>query len=467
MSHVGAVRLGELLAVGDVSSVELTRQALARIEASQPTVNAFRVVRASAALREAADADRRLRAGERAPLLGVPVAVKDDVDIVGEPTAFGCPGSFPAATADSTVVVRLREAGAVIVGKTNTPELGQWPFTEGSAFGATRNPWCPDRTPGGSSGGSAAAVAAGLVPVAVGSDGAGSVRIPAGWTHLVGIKPQRGRIPGVSDGVSIPGPLARAVEDAALLLDVLTGAFQTAGSRVPGSFQAAASREPGRLRIAVSVRPPFTGYRSRLDPQIRTSVLGLARVLVELGHDVFPAEPRYGLVGVNFLARSAGGLSEWAAAVPDVGLLDPRTRRNIATGRRFGRYLRVMGRPSGVVAERQVGRIFGRVDVVLTPTAAVVQPLVGEWLALSGAGLNRTIVSACPFGWPWNALGWPGINVPAGFVGDGLPVGAQLLGPAGTESRLISLAGQLERRLRWSDYHPPAISSAPSPPSIL
>ncbi|HEX4722016.1 MAG TPA: amidase family protein, partial [Pseudonocardiaceae bacterium] len=187
---MGAVRLGELLAAGEVSSVELTRQVLARIEATQPSINAFRVVRGPAALREAADADERLGAGERAPLLGVPVAVKDDVDIEGEPTAFGCPGSFPAATADSTVVRRLRDAGAIIVGKTNTPELGQWPFTEGSAFGVTRNPWHPDRTPGGSSGGSAAAVAAGLVPVAVGSDGAGSVRIPAGWTNLVGIKPQ-------------------------------------------------------------------------------------------------------------------------------------------------------------------------------------------------------------------------------------------------------------------------------------
>ncbi|CAM5641172.1 Glutamyl-tRNA(Gln) amidotransferase subunit A, chloroplastic/mitochondrial [Streptomyces glaucescens] len=164
----------------------------------------------------------------RLPLLGVPVAVKDDMDVAGEPTAFGCQGPFPPAAEDSEAVRRLRAAGAVIVGKTNTCELGQWPFTEGPAFGATRNPWHTEHTPGGSSGGSAAAVAAGLVPAALGSDGAGSVRIPAAWTHLVGIKPQRGRIStwprGESfQGITVNGPLARTVADAALLLDAASG----------------------------------------------------------------------------------------------------------------------------------------------------------------------------------------------------------------------------------------------------
>ena len=175
----GPVRLAQLLAAGEVSATELTTEVLARIETTQPTLNTFRRIRTEAALREAAEADRRLRAGERAPLLGVPMAMKDDLDLAGEPTSFGCAGDFPPATTDSELAQRLREAGAIIVGKTNTPELGQWPFTEGPAFGITRNPWQPDHTPGGSSGGSAAAVAAGIVPVAVGSDGAGSIRIPA------------------------------------------------------------------------------------------------------------------------------------------------------------------------------------------------------------------------------------------------------------------------------------------------
>src|SRR6202023_4023472 len=166
---------------------------------------------AVAALGEADEADRRLAAGERAPLLGVPIAIKDDTDIEGETTPFGCEGTFEPKLADGEVVRRLRAAGAVIVGKTTTPEFGQWPITEGSAFGITRNPWSLEHTPGGSSGGSAAAVAAGLVPAGLGSGGLGSVPIPAAWTHLVGIKPQRGRIstwpdPGAFNGLTCIGP---------------------------------------------------------------------------------------------------------------------------------------------------------------------------------------------------------------------------------------------------------------------
>ncbi|MER6898776.1 amidase family protein, partial [Amycolatopsis sp. NPDC000740] len=155
------------LEAGDVTAVRLTELALKRAHASQPVLNAFRVLRDEAALAEAAEADQRRADGDRAPLLGVPVAIKDDVDLAGLPTAFGCPGDFPVATADAPAVAKLKHAGAVIIGKTNTPELGQWPFTEGQAFGATRNPWQPEHTPGGSSGGSAAAVAAGIVAAAL------------------------------------------------------------------------------------------------------------------------------------------------------------------------------------------------------------------------------------------------------------------------------------------------------------
>ena len=167
------------LASGGATSVELTRQSLDAIEASQPTLNAFRVVLRKQALADAARADRLRAAGRQAPLLGIPIAVKDDVDVEGEPTMFGTGGRVRLAAQDAEVVRRLRSAGAVIVGKTNSCELGQWPFTSGPAFGHTRNPWSRNHTPGGSSGGSAAAVAAGLVTAAIGSDGAGSVRIPA------------------------------------------------------------------------------------------------------------------------------------------------------------------------------------------------------------------------------------------------------------------------------------------------
>lgn len=271
----GLVAMAAALAEGSVSARRLTEDALCRIAAAQPELNAFRTVRADAALAEADAADRRLAAGERLPLLGVPLAVKDDMDVTGEPTAFGCAGSFPPKTADSEAVRRLRAAGAVIVGKTQTPELGQWPFTEGGAFGETRNPWNPAYTPGGSSGGSAAAVAAGLVPAALGSDGAGSVRIPAAWTHLVGVKPQRGRIstwpePESFNGLTVNGVLARTVADAALLLDAASGPHPEDLHR-PARISAveAARRTPAGCG---SPSPSGCPSRRRPSPSTRRSV---------------------------------------------------------------------------------------------------------------------------------------------------------------------------------------------------
>ncbi|OEV03591.1 amidase family protein, partial [Streptomyces oceani] len=225
---LGIVAQARALAAGEVSARDLTERTLAAIDAAQPRLNAFRRITHEAALTAADTADRRLAQGERLPLLGVPVAIKDDTDLAGEPTAFGCPGDFPVKQSDAESVRRLRAAGAVVLGKTNTPELGQWPFTEGPAFGRTRNPWAPEHTPGGSSGGSAVAVAAGLVGGALGSDGAGSIRIPSAWSHLVGIKPQRGRIstwpdPEAFQGITVHGALARTVADAALLLTAASG----------------------------------------------------------------------------------------------------------------------------------------------------------------------------------------------------------------------------------------------------
>lgn len=182
-----------LLQAGETTSRELVEAALERAEATQETLNAFRVICSEEALSAADEADRRLANGDGAPLLGVPVAIKDDVDLTGHTSPFGCGGGSPAVR-DAEAVRRLREAGAIPIGKTHAPEVGQWHFTETPLHGATRNPWNTDHTPGGSSGGAAAAVAAGVVPAAIGSDGAGSIRIPAAWTGLVGLKPQRGRV---------------------------------------------------------------------------------------------------------------------------------------------------------------------------------------------------------------------------------------------------------------------------------
>jgi amidase len=447
----------ELVASGVASSRELVDAALTRIEASQPQLNAFRCVRSETARTEADEADRRHAAGERLPLLGVPVAIKDDMDLAGESTNFGCAGTFHPREGDGEVARKLRAAGAVIVGKTNTPEVGQWPFTEGPAFGATRNPWSLDHSPGGSSGGSAAAVAAGLVPAAAGSDGAGSVRIPAAWTHLVGVKPQRGRIStwplaSAFNGLTCIGPLARTVDDAALLLDVLAGNRPEDRYRPPAPaepFVDAARREPGRLRIALSTKVPWSIAPATLDPEVRDQVERLGRTLEGLGHHVEEADPAYGLVGLSFMPRSTGGVREWGGQhVIDNAQLDPRTRGTIKLGRTLAPLLRLahaIERP----LQQYVGRIFRRFDAVLMPTTAKPPAPIGAIDGLEAWPTDKAMVGYCPYTWPWNVLGWPGVNVPAGVTSGGLPVGAQLLGPANSEGRLLGLAGQLERAERW------------------
>ncbi|MFJ4621854.1 amidase [Streptomyces sp. NPDC088812] len=457
----GLTDTARALADREVSARDLAERALARIEATQDVLNAFRVVRTEAALAEADAADRELAAGARRPLLGVPVAVKDDMDVAGEPTAFGCRGTHPVVAEDGEAVRRLRAAGAVIVGKTNTCELGQWPFTEGPAFGATRNPWSTDHTPGGSSGGSAAAVAAGLVPAALGSDGAGSVRIPASWTHLVGVKPQRGRIStwprGESfQGITVNGTLARTVADAALLLDAASGNHALDPHRPPAvEASAAVGRDPGRLRIALALKPPFTGVPARLRPEVRARIVELADRLAGLGHAVEEADPPYGRIGLTFVPRATAGIAEWVAEAPFPALLDRRTHGAARLGRLLGGAPLRAARRAEAALHGRIGAFFGTYDVVLAPTTAAPPPRIGAMLQLGGFATDRAMIAACPYAWPWNVLGWPGVNVPAGFAPGGLPVGAQLLGPAHSEPLLLSLAAQLEAELRWHELWPP------------
>ncbi|WP_320671294.1 amidase [Patulibacter defluvii] len=450
------------LAAGQTSSRALVDTALARIAETQPTLNAFRAVLADSARAAADEADRRLAAGERAPLLGVPVAVKDDTDIAGEETRFGCAGPFPAATADAELVVRLRAAGAVIVGKTTTPEIGQWPITVGDGFGITRNPWNPAYTPGGSSGGSAAAVAAGIVAAAVGSDGAGSVRIPAAWTHLVGIKPQRGRISTWPDaeafhGLTVHGPLARTVGDAALLLDVLTGNHPGELHQPPAPdepYAIAATRDPGRLRIGLALNAPWVATHRRLDPEIRREVLRLGQVLRDLGHEVVERTIPYGPVGPIFMPRSMNGVRQWVQRLPREAAIDHRTRENARTGLVLSGPTLRFARRVEAAYQRWVGRSFRDCDVLLAPTTANAPLAVEAIDGLTNFQTDQVVAGACPYSYPWNVLGWPGINVPAGFTGAGLPIGATLLGPENGESRLISLAAQLETVERWHERWP-------------
>lgn len=450
------------LADGAISSQGLVSEALERAHATQPTLNAFKLIFDDEAMADAERADRRLADGERGPLLGVPVSIKDDMDIAGHPTAFGCPGDFEPKTEDGEMVRRLRAAGAIVIGKTNTPEIGQWSVTSGPAFGTTRNPWNLDHTPGGSSGGASAAVAAGVLAASVGSDGAGSVRIPASWTNLVGIKPTRGLVsswpdPEAFNGIAVIGPLARTVGDAATLLDTIAGnhpqeMHKVAPPEIP--FADSAVTTPRKLRIALAFDIPFSGVPTKLNPAIRARVERLAGVLADLGHDVIPAEPNYSFVGLSFLPRSSSGVADWSDRAPDRSLLDHRTLELARSGRLLGRPLLRAAKAYESILRRRVGAMFRDFDVVLMPTTAQPPPAADAIDGLSAWQTDKLIVGACPYAWAWNVLGWPGVNVPAGFVGDGLPVGAQLLGQASSEPLLISLAAQLEQHERWFEQRP-------------
>lgn len=287
----GAAEHARALASGATTAPELLELYLERIDRLDPQLNAFRTVRAEAARDEAVTAQRRLDDGERLPFLGVPIAVKDDIDVDGEVTAWGTAAHGSPKEHDAEVVRRLRDAGAIVLGKTNVPEMTIWPFTESPTFGPTRNPWDLSRSPGGSSGGTAAAVAAGLVPFGIGSDGGQSIRTPATWCGLYGLKPQRDRVPLAPhddgwQGLLVYGPITRTVEDAALFLDVTTDLPAPEGGFV------AAAGDPGRLRIAISTKSPL-GPVARVGRDQRRAVDEAGALLRALGHEVVERDPDY------------------------------------------------------------------------------------------------------------------------------------------------------------------------------
>ncbi len=441
-----------MVRLGEVSSTELVELYLERIERLEPELNAFRSVMAERALADARQADTRRDAGGERPLLGVPLAVKDTEDVTGEPTAWGTGGQGGPAERDNDLVSRLRSAGAVVLGKTNLPELAIIGSTEGPAFGVTRNPWDTDRTPGGSSGGSAAAVAAGLCAAATGSDGAGSIRIPASCCGLVGLKPQRDRVSlgALTDhwyGLSVAGFLTRTVEDTALLLDV------AAERRPDRPYVQAARDEPGKLRIALSFKAAV--QPAHVHRAVRTSIERLAETLESLGHEVVERDPAYGRAADSAVARYLAGIAKDAERFPRPERLQRRTRGfarlgGLVPGPLLERALRDEARHAA-----RIGELFRDHDVLLTPTTARPPVKAAQW---EGLGATRTLLGMAavyPFTGVWNMTGQPALSIPAPPADDGLPIGAQLIGPPDGEGRLLALAAQLERELDWPARRPP------------
>lgn len=446
MSWIGASakEIARAVRRGDVSAVQVVADHLDHIR-NHDNVSAFRLLRDAEAPAEAEQVDQQEDLAG-ATLAGVPVAVKENTPVAGLPTWHGSAAARgPVADGDHEVVRRLRGAGAVVVGTTRMPELGLWGTTDDETA-VTRNPWRPDRTAGGSSGGAAAAVAAGLVPIAHGNDGLGSIRIPAACCGLVGLKPGRGMVPcqlGADDwfGLTEHGILATTVADAAAGFAVLAG--QPAG----------ALAEPARLTVAVSRRCPVQGVR--LDGANRAAVGTAARLLVAAGHDTVRADPTYPIwLGARGTATwFAAAYRDADAAGLDRATLQPRTRRHVALGEWAWR--------RGYVRDRDRQRwrdqclaFLDSYDLLLTPALAAEPPPAGPWRDRSWRANLLSNIRYAPYAAPWNLAGLPAIVFPVGTRRDGLPVAAQLVGPPGSERLLLAVAGQVEQAAAWPRHAP-------------
>jgi amidase len=463
-----ASELAGMVRSGELSARELVQCSLDRIEELNPTLNAFVQVDAERALATA----EGIHANDPRPFAGVPIAIKNNRPVKGLRLTYGC--SLMADYVpdyDHNVTRRLRDAGFVIVGTTTLPEYGIVPTSEARLFGPTRNPWDLQRTPGGSSGGGAAAVAAGIVPVAHGNDGGGSVRIPAACCGLVGLKPTRGRIsvaPELGDSsLGIDGVLTRTVADTAAILDVLAGyehGDATWAPPPPEPFAAAASREPGRLRLASTKLPPVPD--APIDPLCAQAVDDAGELLRSLGHEVEEVEPpwqaeelkrTFAAVFCTHVALSIAYSGTVGGHEPTAEDMEPMSWAIFSMAQKLNA---VQGFAATVQLQAFARRLIAFLepyDGLLTPALAE-RPLPLGTLDTAAAHPMSTFTRSgifTPFTPVFNASGQPGISIPLYQGEDGLPLGVQLVGRPAAEGTLLALAAKLEEAQPWAQRRAP------------
>ena len=449
-----------LIEDGTVTSRELVDHALARIHALDPQLNAFVHVLDEAALAEA-EARDALPPDARGPLHGVPIAIKDENDVAGVPTAFGGAAFTTPASADGEIVRRLREAGAVIVGKTRMPEFGIWPYTETSANGYTRNPWNPLRSTAGSSGGTAAAVASGMVAAAIGGDGGGSIRLPSSWCGLYGLKCQRGRTSSAPNtnlwrALGVIGPLTRTVADSALVYDAITGTLPSDSWRaepLTESLTSALAREPRPMRIAVSTRGPARGLHA--DAETLAALAATADALRAAGHTVIEVTPRFPSIELAFTVQVAAGVADEASRAEHPELLERRTRGLLRLTRPLRGRVAWAERTSVAAGEAFAASFFTDYDLLLMPTTPTPAVPIGQLDGLGAVAASRKATPASGFTSIWNVLGNPAAAIPSGFSSDGLPLSVQLVGRPDAEADVLQVSAQLERDRPWAAARPP------------
>lgn len=458
LAFVPATGQADLVRSGEVTPVELTQLYLERIERLDPELNAFVTVRGDEALADARAADSE----PDAPFRGVPIAIKDLDSTAGIRTTLSSRAFADwIPQTDNNTVARLRRAGFIILGKTNTPEFGTTAFTESELNGACRNPWDTSRTVGGSSGGAAAAVAAGLCGIAQGSDGGGSIRIPASCCGLYGLKATRGRIssapfgPGI--GLSTSGPLTRTVTDAAALLDVLAG-YEPGDPWWAPPFERPLADEvgadPGRLRIAVTTTPPVAD--AEVHPDCVAAVEAAAALLATLGHDVEEATPDWSSGDLN---ADFGVIWQVAPAlypIPDPSLLTPYNQGLLARAEATSSadYVRTLARLQ--LLARRVVAFWEDYDLLLTPTLALPPVPLGWHLEVDDPWEQLLLAGRfTPFTPIVNLTGQPAVSLPLSWSPEGLPIGVQLVGRPADEVTLVRVSAQLEEARPWRDRRPP------------
>jgi amidase len=449
--NASALDQAALVARRELSSEELVRLYLDRIERIDPRLNAFVSVMRRRALADARVKDRMVREGAPLPVFhGVPIGIKDMNFVRFAWTRLGSSGTLPLfSPVDDKTAAAIRRGGFVILGKLATAELGAMPVTEPDIHPPTRNPWNPWHTPGGSSGGSGSAVAARMLPIAQGSDGAGSIRIPSSFCHLFGIKPSRGRVANAfgkpdRDILYTCGPIARTVDDAAALLDVLAGLDVGRPHWAPppaGRYHDLAKKKPAALRMRVITQSPLT----ETDPEIAEAVVRAARVLEGLGHHVEEGSlPEASLE--EFLPL-------WQRLIADMPLTwwrrtQPITRWLAEPGLRL-RPEDVMKRYRELSA--RTAKSFDGTDILLTPTVAVPPPKVGAYAGRPAAEAFADAAKLGAYTAGFNLTGQPAASVPLGLTKDGLPMGLQVGGRLFSEDEVLAVSRQLEEAMPWGE----------------
>jgi aspartyl-tRNA(Asn)/glutamyl-tRNA(Gln) amidotransferase subunit A len=463
-----AWQLAQAVRNGELSPVTLVQACLNRIDALNPALNAFVALRREEALEEAAALQRTIVAGKRlGPLAGLPVGVKDLEDVAGLPTTYGSrPFRDYRPATDSVQVARLKAAGAIILGKTNTPEFGYTGLTKNLLFGVTRNPWNLERTPGGSSGGSSAAIASGMVPLVTASDGGGSIRIPACYVGAFGMKPTFGRVPVgplIADRPMLPwidtvcfGPLTRTVRDAALFLDVVAGPDPSDPETLPApglSYLETLEALPAKLRIAVS---PGLGY-ARVQHDVWREVAAAVDVFRTLGHDVDMIDDVFPNLGVEWGLVSMAEL--YGLLASDLEAHRDQWGRAFYAGLQQAKSVgpEFIARAQRKRAELHacLARIFARYDLLMTPTLpteafAAAGPFPD---AIDGEPITSTL-GAVAFTYPFNFSGHPAASVRAGFTDAGLPAGLQIVGPRFRDELVLQASYAYEQARPWNGRWP-------------